>query len=114
MAVTAQEHTDLKLAQINMQLAQLRDQLDQGPESPQGRRVTTASGIRPTQNGLSQATTHLTRRTRSDHLGRSQTRHCAEPGNLSTANSGTAALSIGTESTICALPASRADNEAGG
>jgi len=29
MAVTAQEHTDMKLAEINMQLAQLRDQLDQ-------------------------------------------------------------------------------------
>ena len=29
MAVTAQEHTDLKLAEINMQLAQIRDQLDQ-------------------------------------------------------------------------------------
>ena len=29
MAITAQEHTDLKLAEINMQLAQLRDQLDQ-------------------------------------------------------------------------------------
>jgi Tfp pilus assembly protein PilO len=29
MAVTAQEHTDLKLAEMNMQLAQLRDQLDQ-------------------------------------------------------------------------------------
>ena len=29
MAVTAQEHTDLKLSEINMQLAQLRDQLDQ-------------------------------------------------------------------------------------
>jgi Tfp pilus assembly protein PilO len=29
MAVTTQEHTDLKLAEINMQLAQLRDQLDQ-------------------------------------------------------------------------------------
>ena len=29
MAVTAQAHTDLKLAEINMQLAQLRDQLDQ-------------------------------------------------------------------------------------
>jgi Tfp pilus assembly protein PilO len=29
MAVTAQEHTDLKLAEINMQLSQLRDQLDQ-------------------------------------------------------------------------------------
>ena len=29
MAVTAQEHTDLKLAEINMQLTQLRDQLDQ-------------------------------------------------------------------------------------
>ena len=29
MAVTAQEHTDLKLGEINMQLAQLRDQLDQ-------------------------------------------------------------------------------------
>jgi Tfp pilus assembly protein PilO len=29
MAVTAQEHTDLKLAEINMRLAQLRDQLDQ-------------------------------------------------------------------------------------
>jgi uncharacterized coiled-coil protein SlyX len=29
MAVAAQEHTDLKLAEINMQLAQLRDQLDQ-------------------------------------------------------------------------------------
>ncbi len=28
MAITAQEHTDLKLAEINMQLAQLRDQLD--------------------------------------------------------------------------------------
>ena len=28
MAVTTQEHTDLKLAEINMQLAQLRDQLD--------------------------------------------------------------------------------------
>ncbi len=29
MAITAQEHTDLKLAEINMQLAQLREQLDQ-------------------------------------------------------------------------------------
>ena len=29
MAVTAQEHTELKLAEINMQLAQLRDQMDQ-------------------------------------------------------------------------------------
>ena len=29
MAITAQEHTDLKLAEINMQLAQLRDQLEQ-------------------------------------------------------------------------------------
>jgi len=29
MAITAQEHTDLKLAEINMQLVQLRDQLDQ-------------------------------------------------------------------------------------
>ena len=29
MAVTAQEHTDLKLGEVNMQLAQLRDQLDQ-------------------------------------------------------------------------------------
>ena len=29
MAVTAQEHTDLKLGESNMQLAQLRDQLDQ-------------------------------------------------------------------------------------
>ena len=29
MAITAQEHTDLKLAEINMQIAQLRDQLDQ-------------------------------------------------------------------------------------
>jgi hypothetical protein len=29
MAVTAQEHTDMKLAEINMQLTQLRDQLDQ-------------------------------------------------------------------------------------
>lgn len=29
MAVTAQEHTDMKLAEINLQLAQLRDQLDQ-------------------------------------------------------------------------------------
>ena len=29
MATTAQEHTELKLAEINMQLAQLRDQLDQ-------------------------------------------------------------------------------------
>ncbi len=29
MAITPQEHTDLKLAEINMQLAQLRDQLDQ-------------------------------------------------------------------------------------
>ena len=29
MAITTQEHTDLKLAEINMQLAQLRDQLDQ-------------------------------------------------------------------------------------
>ena len=29
MAVTAQEHTELKLAEINMQLAQLRDQVDQ-------------------------------------------------------------------------------------
>jgi hypothetical protein len=29
MAVTAQEHTDMRLAEINMQLAQLRDQLDQ-------------------------------------------------------------------------------------
>jgi hypothetical protein len=29
MAVTAQEHTDLKLAEVNMQLAHLRDQLDQ-------------------------------------------------------------------------------------
>ena len=29
MAVTAQEHTDMKLGEINLQLAQLRDQLDQ-------------------------------------------------------------------------------------
>jgi hypothetical protein len=29
IAVTAQEHTEMKLAEINMQLAQLRDQLDQ-------------------------------------------------------------------------------------
>jgi hypothetical protein len=29
MAVTAQEHTELKLAEINMQLAQLRSQLDE-------------------------------------------------------------------------------------
>jgi Tfp pilus assembly protein PilO len=29
MAITAQEHTDMKLAEVNMQLAQLRDQLDQ-------------------------------------------------------------------------------------
>jgi Tfp pilus assembly protein PilO len=29
MAVTAQEHTDMKLSEVNMQLAQLRDQLDQ-------------------------------------------------------------------------------------
>ncbi len=29
MAVTGQEHTGLKLAEISMQLAQLRDQLDQ-------------------------------------------------------------------------------------
>jgi hypothetical protein len=29
MAVTAQQHTDLKLGEISMQLAQLRDQLDQ-------------------------------------------------------------------------------------
>ena len=29
MAVTAHEHTELKLGEINMQLAQLRDQLDQ-------------------------------------------------------------------------------------
>jgi hypothetical protein len=29
MAITAQEHTDLKLAEISMQLSQLRDQLDQ-------------------------------------------------------------------------------------
>jgi type II secretory pathway pseudopilin PulG len=29
MAITAQEHTDLKLAEINMQLTQLREQLDE-------------------------------------------------------------------------------------
>jgi hypothetical protein len=29
LAVTAQEHTDLKLGEINMQLAQLRSQLEQ-------------------------------------------------------------------------------------
>ena len=29
MAITAQEHTELKLGEVNMQLAQLRDQLDQ-------------------------------------------------------------------------------------
>ena len=29
MAITAQEHTDLKLGEINMQLAQLRNQLDE-------------------------------------------------------------------------------------
>jgi hypothetical protein len=29
LAVTAQEHTDLKLGEINMQLAQLRNQLEQ-------------------------------------------------------------------------------------
>jgi hypothetical protein len=29
MAVTAQEHTDMKLSEINMQLAQLRNQLDE-------------------------------------------------------------------------------------
>jgi Tfp pilus assembly protein PilO len=28
MAITSQEHTELKLAEINLQLAQLRDQLD--------------------------------------------------------------------------------------
>ena len=28
MAITAQEHTELKMAEINMQLAQLRDQMD--------------------------------------------------------------------------------------
>jgi uncharacterized protein (DUF1786 family) len=28
LAVTSQEHTDMKLAEINMQLVQLRDQLD--------------------------------------------------------------------------------------
>jgi hypothetical protein len=28
IAVTAQEHTEMKLAEVNMQLAQLRDQLD--------------------------------------------------------------------------------------
>ena len=28
MAITAQQHTDMKLGEINMQLAQLRDQLD--------------------------------------------------------------------------------------
>ena len=28
MAVTAQEHTELKMSEVNMQLAQLRDQLD--------------------------------------------------------------------------------------
>jgi hypothetical protein len=29
MAITAQQHTDLKISEISMQLAQLRDQLDQ-------------------------------------------------------------------------------------
>jgi type II secretory pathway pseudopilin PulG len=29
MAITAHEHTELKLAEINMQLAQLRDQVEQ-------------------------------------------------------------------------------------
>jgi type II secretory pathway pseudopilin PulG len=29
MAITTQEHTDLKLAEINMQLSQLRNQLDE-------------------------------------------------------------------------------------
>ena len=29
MAITSQEHAELKLAEINLQLAQLRDQLDQ-------------------------------------------------------------------------------------
>lgn len=29
MAITAQQHTDMKFAELNMQLAQLRDQLDQ-------------------------------------------------------------------------------------
>jgi hypothetical protein len=29
MAITAQEHTELKLGEVSMQLAQLRDQLDQ-------------------------------------------------------------------------------------
>jgi hypothetical protein len=29
LAVTAQEHTDLKLGEVNMQLAQLRTQLEQ-------------------------------------------------------------------------------------
>jgi hypothetical protein len=29
LAISAQEHTELKLGEINMQLAQLRDQLDQ-------------------------------------------------------------------------------------
>jgi len=28
MAVTAQEHTELKMSEVNMQLAQLRDQMD--------------------------------------------------------------------------------------
>jgi hypothetical protein len=29
MAVTAQEHTDMKISEISMQLAQIRDQIDQ-------------------------------------------------------------------------------------
>jgi hypothetical protein len=28
MAITSQEHTELKLSELNMQIAQLRDQLD--------------------------------------------------------------------------------------
>ena len=59
MAVTAQEHTDLKLAEINMQLAQLRDQLDQVQKVPQGRRVATS---RPASPPLAQkATSHALR-----------------------------------------------------
>ena len=38
MAITAQQHTDMKLGEINMQLAQLRDQLDQVQKILRGRR----------------------------------------------------------------------------
>lgn len=42
MAITAQEHTDLKLGEVSVQIDQMRAQLDSGAEDPLRRRVAGA------------------------------------------------------------------------